>query len=170
MPPSPPRDAPTLYQSWEALADGLHVQRLALHLPQLRDQLSSTAATAGAAAGMTAGALTVRPAERHDVQAQALIDGAGLNGWVRLPVEHGIDGNGVSPLADAAEGIESLLLDGTTDDALRAAVRAVGAASAWWVGVFAAFPVKSFCSDQQPPSEPNLGFSVGAAGRLCKVV
>lgn len=138
MPPSPPRDVPTLYQSWEALADGLHVQRLALHLPQLRDQLSTTAAPAGVAGGMTAGVLTARPAECHDVQAQALIDGAGLNGWVHLPVEHGIDGNGVSPLADAAEGIESLLVDDTADDALRVAVRAVGAASAWWVGSFAA--------------------------------
>ncbi|WP_329539205.1 hypothetical protein [Streptomyces sp. NBC_01358] len=138
MPSSPPRGAPTLHESWEALADGLHTQRLALHLPQLRDQISTTAAMTGVAGGMTAGALTVRPAELHDAQAQALIHGAGLNGWVRLPVEHGIDDARVSPLADAAEGIESLLLDGTADGALRAAVWAVGAASAWWVGAFAA--------------------------------
>ncbi|WP_282695230.1 ATP-binding protein [Streptomyces sp. CC208A] len=135
VPPSPPHDAPTLYESWEALADGLHVQRLALHLPQLRDQLSTTAA---AASGLAAGALTARPAELRDAQAEALVDGAGLTGWVRLPAEHGTPDTEASPLAGAAGHIESLLLDGLPDDAPRAAVRAVSAASAWWVGAFAA--------------------------------
>ncbi|MFE9913269.1 hypothetical protein ACIRJR_24570 [Streptomyces sp. NPDC102402] len=35
MPASPAHAAPTLTESWEVLADGLHVQRLALHLAQL---------------------------------------------------------------------------------------------------------------------------------------
>ncbi|MFE9967171.1 ATP-binding protein [Streptomyces sp. NPDC005525] len=138
VPPSPPQDAPTLYESWEALADGLHVQRLALHLPQLHDQLSAIAGAASAAGGMTADALTARPAELHDAQAEALVDGAGLSGWVRLPAEHGTPHSEASPLTGAAEHIESLLLDGMPADALRAAVRAVSAASAWWVGAFAA--------------------------------
>ncbi|MFJ3824975.1 ATP-binding protein [Streptomyces nodosus] len=138
VPPSPPHAAPTLYESWEALADGLHVQRLALHLPQLRDQLSATATAASTAGGMTAGALIARPAELHDTQAQTLVGGAGLSGWVRLPAEHGTPDNEASPLAGAAEHIDSLLLDGLPDDTLRAAVRAVSDASAWWVGAFAA--------------------------------
>ncbi|MET8538473.1 hypothetical protein ABZV67_44050 [Streptomyces sp. NPDC005065] len=136
--PSPPHAAPTLYESWEALADGLHVQRLALHLPQLRDQLSTTAAEASAATGMSPGALIARPAELDDPQAQALIDGAGLSGWVHLPVEHGMPDTVASPLAGAAEHIESLLLHGVPDEMLRATVSAVSAASAWWVGAFVA--------------------------------
>ncbi|MFH8477017.1 ATP-binding protein [Streptomyces sp. NPDC018000] len=138
VPPSPPHDAPTLYESWEALADGLHVQRLALHLPQLRAQLSTTATEVSAVGGMPSGALTARPAELHTPQAQALVDGAGLSGWVLLPTEHGTPSTTISPLADAAEDIESLLLDGMPDETLRAAVRAVSAASVWWVGAFAA--------------------------------
>lgn len=138
MPPSPAHDAPTLYESWEALADGLHVQRLALHLPQLRDQLSTTGTAASAPGGMPPGALTARPAELHDPQARTLVDSAGLSGWVHLPAEHGTPAAGGSPLTDAAEAIESSLLERMPDDAVRAAVRAVGAAAAWWVGAFAA--------------------------------
>ncbi|MFH9569029.1 ATP-binding protein [Streptomyces sp. NPDC017454] len=133
VPPSP-LPPPTLYESWEVLADGLHVQRLALHLPQLREQL--TTQTAGT--GITVAALVARPAEVPTAQALALIDAAGLSAWVDLPAEHGRSDAAVSPLASVAEDVHALLLPGVTDDALRGAVRVVAAASAWWVGVFAA--------------------------------
>ncbi|MEW1868636.1 hypothetical protein AB0420_10800 [Streptomyces caelestis] len=125
---------PTLYESWEVLADGLHVQRLALHLPQLHEQL--TVQTAGT--GITVAAVVARPAEAPTAQTLALIDAAGLSAWVDLPAEHGRSDAAVSPLASAAEDVHALLLPGVTDDALRGAVRVVAAASAWWVGAFAA--------------------------------
>ncbi|MEU9059112.1 hypothetical protein AB0D13_09605 [Streptomyces sp. NPDC048430] len=138
MPASPPHPAPTLYESWEALADGLHVQRLALHLPQLRNQTTAINAGASAVAEMTSGALAARPAALSDSQATALVEAADLSAWVNLPTEHGTPVATTSPLASTAEQVEALLLDGVSDETLRAAVRAVSAASAWWVGAFAA--------------------------------
>ncbi|MFD5239952.1 MULTISPECIES: hypothetical protein [Streptomyces] len=138
MPASPPHPAPTLYESWEALADGLHVQRLALHLPQLRNQTTAISAGASAVAEMTSGALAARPAALSDSQATALVEAADLSAWVNLPAEHGTPDAAASPLVGAAEQVEALLLDGVSDETLGAAMRAVSAASAWWVGAFAA--------------------------------
>ncbi|MEV8128640.1 hypothetical protein AB0P07_32105 [Streptomyces sp. NPDC085944] len=138
MPPSPPHAAPTLYESWEALADGLQVQRLALHLPQLRDQTSARRAETSAVSGTISSALVARPAALSDPPALALVEAANLSAWVNLPSEHGTPGTVASPLARAAEQVDVLLLDGVTDEPLREAVRAVSAASSWWVGAFAA--------------------------------
>ncbi|MGQ4453197.1 hypothetical protein [[Kitasatospora] papulosa] len=44
-------------------------------------------AVAGTAGGMTAGALTARPAGLYVAQAQGLVDDADLIGWVCLPAE-----------------------------------------------------------------------------------
>jgi hypothetical protein len=95
VPPSPPPLAPTPYESWEALADGLHVQRLALHLSQLRDRLNTQAAVAG----IPAAALIARPADVRTAQALALIDAAGLSAWLDLPAVHGWSDSEPSPLA-----------------------------------------------------------------------
>ncbi|MFD4663618.1 ATP-binding protein [Streptomyces halstedii] len=138
LPASPAHAAPTLYESWEALADGLHVQRLALHLPQLRDETTAIDAVASAVTEMTSGALAARPAALSDPRATGLVEAADLSAWVNLPAEHGTPAPTASPLGGAAEQVEVLLLDGVSDETLRAAVRAVSAASAWWVGAFAA--------------------------------
>ncbi|MEU7402977.1 hypothetical protein [Streptomyces sp. NPDC044948] len=138
MPPSPPHATPTLYESWEALADGLQVQRLALHLPQLRDQTTASKSGASAVTGTISSALVARPAALSDPPAMALIEAAKLSAWVNLPSEHGTPDTAANPLAGAAEQVDGLLLDGVSDEPLRAAVRAVSAASAWWVGAFAA--------------------------------
>ncbi|MFI5857386.1 hypothetical protein [Streptomyces parvulus] len=137
MPASPAHAAPTLYESWEELADGLHVQRLALHLPQLRDQTTAVEAGASTMTEMPAGALAARPAALPELRATALVEAVGLSAWVNLPAEHGTPATGGNPLAGAAEQVEVLLLDGVSDETLRAAVRAVSVASAWWVGAFA---------------------------------
>ncbi|MEU0216567.1 hypothetical protein ABZ281_16190 [Streptomyces sp. NPDC006265] len=138
MPASPPHVAPTLYESWEALADGLQVQRLALHLSQLHDQTTAIKAGASTMTEMPAGALAARPAALSDPRATALVEAADLSAWVNLPAEHGTPASRANPLAGSAEQVEVLLLDGVLDETLRAAVRAVSAASAWWVGAFAA--------------------------------
>ncbi|MFE9503320.1 hypothetical protein ACFYO6_12465 [Streptomyces anthocyanicus] len=105
-----------------------------LHLPQLHEQL--TARTAGT--DIPVAALVARPTEVPTAQALALTDAAGLSAWVDLPAEHGRSDAAVNPLASATEDVHALLLPGVTDDALRGAVRAVAAASAWWGGAFAA--------------------------------
>ncbi|WP_329612317.1 hypothetical protein OG244_02530 [Streptomyces brevispora] len=138
MPASPAYGPPTLYESWEALADGLHVQRLALHLPQLRSKTTAIITAVGPAAESTSGALIARPSALSDPAALTLVEAVGLSAWVNLPAEHGRVGAAASPLVGIAERVGTLLLDGVSDDALRAAVRAVSAASAWWVGAFAA--------------------------------
>ncbi|MFD4943573.1 hypothetical protein ACFWNT_13775 [Streptomyces sp. NPDC058409] len=138
MPPSPPHAAPTAYESWEVLADGLHVQRLALHLPQLREQLSTPSAQGAAATETSPGALTACPVPLTDPHAQTVVEGAGLAHWVSLPAEHGTPDAPPSQLAGAADEVGDLLLDDVRDETLRAAVNSVSAASAWWVGAFAA--------------------------------
>ncbi|MEW2498189.1 ATP-binding protein [Streptomyces nodosus] len=161
VPLSPPPPAPTLYESWEALADGLHVQRLALHLPQMRDQL--TTQTAGV--GIPAAALIARPTDVPTAQALALIDAAGLSAWVDLPAEHGQPDTAGSPLAGAAEDVHAQLLADITDGALHGAVGAVAVASAWWVGAFAAIRHLGVHHTRLTPVEDRVSMST-----LCAAV
>ncbi|WP_203601061.1 hypothetical protein [Streptomyces sp. SID9727] len=135
MPLSPP--SPNLYGSWEALADGLQVQRLALHLPQLREQLLTPPPDVTLFAQTQPSVLTARPAALAEPAAEAVVDQAGLQHWLRLPAAHGTANAGTNPLAASADEIADTLLEGVTDPAVRAAVAAVCAASAWWVGAFA---------------------------------
>ncbi|MEV7796563.1 hypothetical protein AB0O68_31990 [Streptomyces sp. NPDC087512] len=132
---SPP--GPNLVSSWEALADGLQVQRLVLHLPQLREQLTTPPCGIALFTHTLPSALTVHPAERVEPAAEAVIDRAGLQHWLRLPAEYGTTGTGTNPLAASADQVVDTLLVGVTDPFVRAEVAAVCSASAWWVGAFA---------------------------------
>ncbi|MEV5011330.1 hypothetical protein [Streptomyces sp. NPDC055692] len=132
---SPP--GPTLYASWEALADGLQIQRLALHLPQLREQLLTPPSDVALFLQTSPSALTACPAVLAEPVTGAVIDGAGLAHWLRLPAEYGTADAGTNPLAPGADQVGDTLLEGVTDPVVRAAVAAVCAASAWWVGAFA---------------------------------
>ncbi|MFF4863496.1 ATP-binding protein [Streptomyces sp. NPDC001231] len=152
-PSSPPGDRPptldegarvslsppglNLYASWEALADGLQVQRLALHLPQLREQLITPPGDVALFARTSPGALTTCPAALAGPAAEAVIDGAGLAHWLRLPAEYGTADAGTTSLTVSAEQVADTLLQGVTEPVAHAAVAAVCAASAWWVGAFA---------------------------------
>ncbi|MFD0224379.1 ATP-binding protein [Streptomyces hirsutus] len=129
---------PTLYASWETLADGLQLQRLALHLPQLREQLITPPSDVVLFTQTSPGALTACPAALADPAVEAAIDGTGLTHWLRLPDEYGTAGAGTNPLTASAEQVADTLLPAVTDPVLRAAVAAVCSASAWWVGAFAA--------------------------------
>ncbi|MGW3498605.1 hypothetical protein [Streptomyces sp. NPDC001020] len=131
---SPP--GPPLYASWEALADGLQIQRLALHLPQLREQLLTPSNDIALFVQTSPSALTAWSAALAEPAAGALIDGAGLTHWLRLPAEHGTAAAGTNPLAAGADQVADTLLEGVTDPVVRAAVAAMCAASAWWVGAF----------------------------------
>ncbi|MFF8880708.1 hypothetical protein [Streptomyces flaveolus] len=82
-------------------------------------------------------ALTVPPAALVEPAAEAVIDRAGLQHWLRLPAEYGTAGTGTNPLSASAEQVSDTLLDGVTDPFVRAEVTAVCSASAWWVGAFA---------------------------------
>jgi hypothetical protein len=132
---SPP--CPNLHASWEALADGLQVQRLALHLPQLREQLLTPPSSVALFAQTPPSVLTARPATLAEPAAEAVIDQAGLQHWLRLPAEYGTADAGRTPLAANADQVADTLVEGVTDPVVRAAVAAVCAASAWWVGAFA---------------------------------
>ncbi|MFK0154294.1 hypothetical protein ACIQVK_19740 [Streptomyces sp. NPDC090493] len=132
---SPP--SPNLCASWEVLADGLQVQRLVLHLPQLREQLRTPPASIALFTQTEPGALAARPAPLAEPSADAVIGQAGLQHWLSLPAEYGTTGAGTNPLTASADRVAGILLAGVTDPGVRAAVAAVSVASAWWVGVFA---------------------------------
>ncbi|MFF9074649.1 hypothetical protein ACF1A9_20435 [Streptomyces sp. NPDC014872] len=132
---SPP--GPNLSASWETLADGLQVQRLALHLPQLREQLLAPPSSIALFAQTPPSALTTRPAPLAEPSAEAVIDQAGLQHWLRLPAEYGTTDAGTNPLAASADQVADTLLGGITDPVVRIAVAAVCTASAWWTGAFA---------------------------------
>ncbi|MFD7537491.1 hypothetical protein [Streptomyces sp. NPDC059819] len=133
---SPPD--PSLHAAWEALADGLQVQRLALHLPQLREQQRTPAGDVALFALVPPSALTASPAPLTEPMAAQVIDEAGLQQWVRLAADHGNDDANTGPLPASARLVADTLLEGLADPVVRAAVAAVCAASAWWVGAFAA--------------------------------
>jgi hypothetical protein len=128
--------APTLYACWETLADGLHVQRLALHLPQIREQLHGSPARTPSTQ-VAPEILLAAPSALTDLPARRLIADAGLEHWLRIPAEHATAADGPNPLRQAADQAVDSLLGDVPDSAVRAAVTAVGAASAWWVGAFA---------------------------------
>ncbi|MFF5273753.1 hypothetical protein [Streptomyces sp. NPDC000133] len=133
----PPPPGPTLNASWEALADGLQVQRLALHLPQLREQLLTPPTEVSLFARTSSGALTTRPAALSDPAAEPVVGDAGLAHWLRLPADYGTPDAGTNPLAASASEVADMLLADVGDVVVRAAVSAVAAAAAWWVGAFA---------------------------------
>nr|WP_215206535.1 hypothetical protein [Streptomyces sp. CHD11] len=132
---SPP--GPNLSASWETLADGLQVQRLALHLPQLCEQLLAPPSSIALFAQTPPSALTARPAPLADASAEAVIDQTGLQYWLHMPAEYGTTDAGTNPLAASADQVAATLLGGVSDRAVRGAVAGVCTASAWWTGAFA---------------------------------
>lgn len=138
MPPSPPVTKLPLYEAWEALADGLHVQRLALYLEPLRELLTATPAEIALFTNATPAALTARPARLAEPQALAAIERAGLAHWVSLPGAHGTSSPAANPLTTTSDQVAEALLGTVADQPIRTAVQAVSAASAWWIGFFAA--------------------------------
>ncbi len=128
---------PNLCASWETLADALQVQRLVLHLPQLREQLLAPPSSIAMFAQSPPSALTACPAPLAEPSAEAVIDQAGLQHWLHMPAEFGTTGTRTNPLAASADQVADTLLGGVTDPVVRAAVAAVCTASAWWVGAFA---------------------------------
>ncbi|MFI6019056.1 hypothetical protein ACIBCP_15700 [Streptomyces sp. NPDC051287] len=128
---------PSLCASWETLADGLQVQRLVLHLPQMREQLLAPSSSVALFAQTPPSALAACPAPLAEPSAEAVIDQAGLQHWLGVPAEYGTAGAGTNPLAASASQVADTLLGGVTDPVVRAAVAAVCAASAWWTGAFA---------------------------------
>ncbi|MEU2026222.1 hypothetical protein ABZ565_29320 [Streptomyces sp. NPDC016469] len=151
---SPP--GPNMQASWEALADGLQVQRLALHLPQLREQISKPLRGVALFAHTSPSALTARPAALADPAANAVIDQASLKHWLRLPAEFGTAGTGTTPLAASADQVAALLVEALTDPAVRAAVASVCTASAWWVGAFAAIRHLGVHHASLQPVDPTI--------------
>ncbi|MEW1719743.1 hypothetical protein [Streptomyces sp. NPDC093109] len=128
---------PSLHDAWEALADGLHVQRLMLHLAQWREVADGAPSGVQLFAETSASALAARPEALSDAPARGVAVGAGLTAWLDLPARYGTTSGPNSPLAATGDSVADDLLDGVRDDVCRAAVAAVCGASAWWVGVFA---------------------------------
>lgn len=127
--------APAIENLWMVLADGLHIQRVHLSLQEWTDL---TDAPAFQVAGLSSHHLAVAGAPAS-TPARELIDAAGLTAWVGLPTTHGkAELDHVNPLATSADAAFEFIAAGlplgqSTVDA----VRALAAASAWWVGFFA---------------------------------
>lgn len=120
-----------LSDSWEALTDGLHVQRLHLHQNEIRQAGERTAAECLLPDELPPAALLARPRPPGDTIAE-------LRAWVTLPQTFTVRtaaGPGRNPLAETGQTLTDALATGTSiDDELAA----VCAASVWWVGAFAA--------------------------------
>ncbi|MDT0453756.1 hypothetical protein [Streptomyces hesseae] len=123
-------------ESWEILADGLHYQRIYLHLDQWRNAADLDAAACGLPESLIPRELVTRPAP-PPAHAVPVAEDAGLSTWLSAPQQLGLDGPGSGALAPPARGIARTLTAGIGDKATEDAVEAVCAAAAWWVGVLA---------------------------------
>ncbi|MEU6233044.1 hypothetical protein [Kitasatospora sp. NPDC047058] len=130
----PPRPV-GVSDGWEALSDGLAVQRIHLHRAELEEASGKGAAECGLPAQAVPLALLRRPEPPADA-ATPVVTAAGLLALVTVPQQVGRT-SGTSQLAPAASSVAEALLVGTPQGAVADAVRAVCAASAWWVGAFA---------------------------------
>jgi hypothetical protein len=129
-----PGGARPVTEGWQALATGLQVQRVYLHLAEWRAACEPDAADLGLPEELAARALAARPLPCGPV-VEPLLARAGLAAWVSVPQELGLDVASGSPLADAAAETALVLGDGLGDET-RVAVEAACAAAAWWAGVF----------------------------------
>lgn len=126
--------SPPISDSWETLADGLLIQRLALHRADIQAALPLAPGECLLPAETSPASLLARPVPAP-AAGLALVNAAGLAYWTGLPQQDGVDG--VSPLAPAVQELAALLTAGCADQ-ITDAVSAVCGAAAWWTGAFAA--------------------------------
>ncbi len=120
---------------WEALSDGLAVQRIHLHRAELDAAAGKRAAECGLPAQVVPLTLLRQP-EPLVATATPIVAAAGLLALVSVPQQVGRT-SGTSPLAPAARSVAEALLADTARGPVAEAVHGVCAASAWWVGAFA---------------------------------
>ncbi|MFJ9378893.1 hypothetical protein [Streptomyces sp. NPDC101455] len=135
------REAMTVRDTWQVLADGLHVQRVHLHLDQWRGASVKEAAELGLPQELVPRHLVARPAT-YPVLDMDLIRAAGMYPWVNVPQQLGHDRPAATPLTVTAADTAKTLTDGLGQDGARP-VTAVCEAAAWWVGAFAVIHNKS---------------------------
>ncbi|AXI78561.1 hypothetical protein [Peterkaempfera bronchialis] len=125
----------TVRDSWQALADGLHVQRVHLHLEQWRKAAALPAEQLRLPVELDPADMVSRPVllVPHD---DILIRAAGLRPWIEVPQRLGHDLTAAGPLTLAVDEVARELAEGL-DSGTEAAVHGAAGASAWWVGVFA---------------------------------
>lgn len=126
--------SPPISDSWETLADGLLIQRLALHRADIQAALPLAPGECLLPAETSPASLLARPVPAP-AAGLALVNAAGLAYWTGLPQQDGVDG--VSPLPPAVQELAALLTAGCADQ-ITDAVSAVCGAAAWWTGAFAA--------------------------------
>ncbi|MFJ1707180.1 hypothetical protein [Kitasatospora sp. NPDC088346] len=126
---------PTVRDTWQALADALHVQRAHLHLEQWRKAAALPAGQLALPAELDPADLVSRPALVVPVD-DILIRAAGLQPWITVPQQLGLHRVAAGGLTSAVDEVAWLLAEGL-DGATEAAVHGASRASAWWVGVFA---------------------------------
>ncbi len=137
----PPR-GPSIQQSWLAMADGLHVQRVHLHVAEWRQLVEGNATLPDVGDGMRArqfaGARSVGPADESGRRA-ARSHGGPESPWVdtaaRLYMSGAPDDPIENPLSESADARASELVEASTT-AWAHSVRAACASAAWWVGFF----------------------------------
>ncbi|MFB7475597.1 hypothetical protein [Kitasatospora sp. NPDC056184] len=126
---------PTVRDTWQALADALHVQRVHLHLEQWRKAAELAADQLALPAELDPADLVSRPALVVPVD-DILIQSAGLQPWITVPQQLGHHRVATGGLTSGVDDVARQLTDGL-DGATEAAVHGATRASAWWVGVFA---------------------------------
>lgn len=133
-PPATLRPA-SVRDSWQALADGLHVQRVHLHQDQWRQAARLAPEQLGLPAELDPIDLVSKPVLVLPCD-DVLIGAAGLTPWIEVPYRLGHDRTASGPLTLAVDEVARMLTE-DLDGGLEAAVHGVTRASAWWVGVFA---------------------------------
>ncbi|MFI0219897.1 hypothetical protein [Streptomyces lydicus] len=135
--PQPPSPTPfTITHAWRTIADGLLIQRAALHIEHIKAVVRDPGLEIALFKEAAPSALSAVHTPQVTPEAQEYIALAELGFWIDVPQEYGTVG--ANPLHPAA-GIAYTLIgeeDNPQHPAL-AAVEAVAAAAAWWVGAFA---------------------------------
>ncbi|MFJ5071764.1 hypothetical protein ACIQC7_35645 [Kitasatospora sp. NPDC088556] len=119
--------------SWQALADGLHVQRVHLHQEQWRQAATLAPEQLGLPAELDPVDLVSRPALVVPCD-DVLIRAAGLTSWIDVPYRLGHDRTADGPLTLAVDEVGRMLAE-DLDSSLEAAVHGATRSSVWWVGV-----------------------------------
>lgn len=137
----PPR-GPSIQQSWLAMANGLHVQRVDLHVAEWRQLVEDKATLPDVGDGMRArqfaGARSVGPADESGRPAGRSHCGP-ESPWVDTAVRRRLasgDGDPIgNPLSESADARATGLVE-ASGRAWAHSVRAACASAAWWVGFF----------------------------------
>jgi hypothetical protein len=140
---------------WRRLADGLLIQRVALHAEEWEDVLNANSPLPDLP-GVNAAALASLelPADETSSSGSQLRE---LGYWLDIPARYAMKGK--NPLQPACAKIVRMLDVDSSADHVTLSARQVARASAWWVGFFAIIRHRGFEPTSLTPVKAPVTFS-----------